>query len=165
MAVPAASHTGRWVRCRRGWPRTTTGPPRRVRGATGARRGPEGKRPRCRRRFQRAPSITTVVVETTRNRKTHTIHTMPTRGGHGMENALYSARKEENVCPTAHERRNAYHGYHAYQLVAESVRLGGEETRSNPYHGSVCGKQTFGPCLDLFWTSCKGNRGRGYSHP
>src|ERR1035437_9229521 len=32
------------------------------------------------------------------------------------------------------------------------MRLGGEETRSDPYHAWVCGKQTFGPCLDLLWT-------------
>ena len=28
----------------------------------------------------------------------------------------------------------------------------------------VCGKQTFGPCLDLAWTSWRGNRGRGHGH-
>ena len=106
----------------------------------------------------------TVAVETTGNRKTHTIHTMLTAWCGWDEKTLYSARKGENVCPTAHERQNAYHRYHAYQLVVESRRLGGEETRSDPYHASVCGKQTFGPCLDLFWTSWRGNRGRGHSH-
>src|SRR5271157_22222 len=86
---------------------------------------------------------------TTRSRKIHTIGTMPTAWCGWDEKTLYSARKGKNVCPTAHERQNDYHPYHAYQLVTESVRLGGEETRSDPYHARVCGKQTFGPCLDL----------------
>ena len=140
---------GTGARCQRGWPRTTTEPPRRVRGAASARRGPEEKGRRCLWRFRHARSRPTVSVETTGNRKTHTIHTMPTAWCGWDEKTLYSARKGKNVCPTAHERQNAYHRYHAYQLAAESVRLGGEETRSDPYHAGICGKQTFGPCLDL----------------
>jgi len=34
-------------------------------------------------------------------------------------------------------------------LVTESVRLGGEETRSDPCHAMVCGKQTV--LGDVFW--------------
>ena len=158
-------HTrGAGARCRRGWPRTTTEPPRRVRGATGARRGPSGSRRRCPWRFHRAPRSATVAVETTGNRKTHTIDTMPTAWCGWDEKTLYSARKGENVCPTAHERLNAYHRYHAYQVATESVRLSGEETRSDPYHAKVCGKQTFGPCTDLFWTSCRDDRKCACSH-
>jgi hypothetical protein len=155
---------GTVARWRRGWPRTTTRLPRRVRGATGARRGPECRRPRCPQRCRCAPPGATASVETTRDRKTHTIPTTITSGTHGMEKALYSARKGENVFPTAHERRNAYHGYHAYQPVVESVRLGGEETRSDRHHGSICGKQTFGPCLDLLWTLCRDDRECAHSH-
>jgi hypothetical protein len=140
---------GTAARCRCGWPRTTTRLPRRVRGATGARRGPEDRRLRSPWRCRCAPPCATASVETTRDRKTHTIPTTITSGAHGMEKALYSARKGENVFPTAHERQNAYHRYHAYQPVVESVRLGGEETRSDPYHGSICGKQTFGPCVGM----------------
>jgi len=140
---------GTGARCQRGWPRTTTEPPRRVRGAASARRGPEEKGRRCLWRFRHARSRPTVSVETTGNRKTHTIHTMPTAWCGWDEKTLYSARKGENVCPTAHERQNAYYRYHAYQVVVESMRLGGEETRSDPYHARVCGKQTFGPRLDL----------------
>ena len=104
-------------------------------------------------RFQRAPPSATVAVETTGNRKTHTIHTMPTAWCGWDEKTLYSARKGKNVCPTAHERQNAYHRYHAYQLATESVRLGGEETRSDPYHARRLWKTdfwtVFGPSLDL----------------
>jgi len=111
-----------------------------------------------------APPSATAAVESTGTRKTHTIRTMPTEWYGWDEKPLYSARKGKNVCPTAHERQNAYHRYHAYQLVVESVRLGGEETRSDPYHARACGKQTFGPCLDLLWTSCRDDRKCPHSH-
>src|ERR1017187_9844417 len=60
-------------------------------------------------------------------RKDHTICTMPTSGGRENDKNLSSARKGENVLPTAHEGQNAYHRYHAYQLVTESVRLAGRK--------------------------------------
>jgi hypothetical protein len=44
------------------------------------------------------------------------------------------------------------------------MRLGGEKTRSDPYHARVCGKQTFGPCLDLLWTLCRDDRKCAHSH-
>ena len=163
--LPAASHTGRWdalsARVASYYQRTVK-----------ARSWGNGRATWARRETSsmsvaipsRAARSATVAVETTGNRKTHTIRTMPTAWCGWDEKTLYSARKGKNVCPTAHERQNDYHRYHAYQLATESVRLGGEETRSDPYHPSICGKQTFGPCLDLAWTSWRGNRGRGHGH-
>ena len=91
------------------------------------------------------------------NRMTHTIHTMPTAWCGWDEKTLYSARKGENVCRTAHERQNAYHRYHAYQLATRisAIRRGGNAVRSIPRAGlwktdfwTVFGP-CFGPC-DLF---------------
>ena len=129
--------------------RSTTRPPPRVPGPTGARRGPVV-----------APSSTTTAIparaatpaitggeDSSPRNAYHPNHAYHWWAWH--RKILLYREKGENVFPTAHERQNAYHRYHAYQLATESVRLGGEETRSDPYHASICGKQTFGPCLDL----------------
>src|ERR1019366_2462171 len=55
---------------------------------------------------------------------------------------LDCARKGRNVFPTAHEGQDAYHRYHAYQLVAGSVRLGGVEPGLSSPARSICRKVT-----------------------
>ena len=160
----SGAHGAAWRAAGMGGLRSTTRPPPRVPGPTGARRGPVV-----------APSSTTTAIparaatpaiargEDRRLRNAyhphHAYHWWP----RDRKIPLYR-EKGENAFPTAHERQNDYHRNHAYQLATESVRLGGEETRSDPYHVWVCGKQTFGPCTDLFWTSCRDDRKCAYSH-
>ena len=91
---------GAGARCRRGWPpyyhRTAEAGSWRIGCATLARRETSWMSVR----FHRAPRSTAVAVETTGNRKTHTIHTIPTAWCGWDEKTLYSARKGENVFPT-----------------------------------------------------------------
>src|ERR1035437_1984713 len=126
---------GRVARCRHGWPPvSTTCQPTRVPGPKGAQRGPVveavfdnrfhlgARRQACApRRDDRNP------------RDAHHPHHAYQWWPWDRKNLLYR-EKGENVFPTAHGHQNAYHRYHAYQLVTESVRLSGEETRSDPYH-------------------------------